>query len=234
MVPPLFFPTRYFPFPLSLMRGREREVLVFSCPIWWNHRSGKTVSTDRCRSIDAWLSKKKNYFYPPCQAENMQGDPFLSALCFLLPLWAPQELKRARWFQPRKFQGLTLIPVHSSRIFKNKLLFPGQNVKSAFYLCPRTVGHALTLYPFPELSTVNVFFTIKTTIGKKPSAQTGSCLTYEIPGIKLTPVSSKTKKPELHAFLGDSHLLQELKLEFPWQDKQFQWEGKPKQVEVSI
>lgn len=180
-----------------------------------------------------WLSQVKISTLP---ARQRMRREIPSSSCFLLPLWALQELKKEPDDScqkiPRSYPHPC--PVHLSRIFKNRLLFLGQNIKSVFYLCPRAVGHALILYPLPKLSTANVFFTIKTTIKKKTSAQTGSCLTYEIQGIKLAPVSSKTKKPELHAFLGDSHLLQELMLEFPWQDKQFQWEGKPRQVEVSI
>lgn len=44
------------------------------------------------------------------------------------------------------------------------------------------------------------------------------CQTAASPGT-AHPISSETNNPELHAFLGHSHLLQQLELEFPWQDK---------------
>lgn len=93
---------------------------------------------------------------------------------------------------------------------------------------------------FPELqphfTTANILLTIREN-KEKPL-----CIARQLHHLgQITPISSETNNPELHVFLGHSHLLQQLELEFPWQDKQKcqkslagHWEDEPKQVEAQL
>lgn len=224
------------------------HIFLCSSPMWGNHGKGRCLCPSFTHPWPGFIGKlwcwvmKTDRFVTWLNKFFGVGRGLASFSCTsVLPI--PHCLSgywRGKKADDSCQKLSTSLPCHCPGCWNRKcqtnLQVWGWDRKSGFYQWPRAVGHALPWAVTP-LHHDNYPPHHEGKYGKEPL-----CIARQLHHLgQLTPISSETNNPELHGCLGHSHLLQQLELEFPWQDTQKcqkslagHWEDEPRQVEARL